>query len=126
MRTSSFAVVLRWVARIWSIFSIFTILTLLSFTVGGATGGRGPRPTLQEWIGLALLPAGAGLGLVVAWYREKLGGILALGCLIFFYGWNLLRSGHLPEGPFFFVMAVPSLLFLLAGLLCHRGSPREP
>ena len=124
MTASPFAVVIRWVARIWSIFSIITILTLLSLTVGGATGGQGPRPTLQQWIGLALLPIGIGVGLVLAWYREKLGGILALGCLISFYGWNLLGSGRFQGGPFFFSMAVPSLLFFLAGLLYRRGSAR--
>jgi hypothetical protein len=122
MATSSVTLVaVRWVARVWSILSI---LAVLAFAVGEALAGNGPRPTPEEWVGLALWPIGVGVGLVVAWFREELGGILALGCLIAFYLWNLHRSGHLP-GPFFFLMAVPGLLFLIAGFLSHRGAAQD-
>ena len=112
-------VTVRWVARAWSILSI---LAVLAFAVGEAVGGNGPRPTPQELVGLALWPIGVGAGLVVAWFREELGGIFALGCLIAFYVWNLFRSGHLPQGPFFFLMAAPGLLFLIAGFLSRRSA----
>ena len=115
-------VAVRWVARIWSILSILAVLV---FAVGEAVGGNGPRPTSQEWVGLALWPIGVGVGLVAAWFREKLGGIVALGCLIAFYVWNLLRSGHLPRGPFFFLMAAPGLLFLIDGFLSDRGAAQD-
>ena len=85
----------------------------------------GPRPTAQEWVGLALFPVGVGVGLGVAWYREKLGGIFALGCFFAFYVWNLFRSGRLPRGPFFFLVAAPGLLFLVVGLLSHRNSTNK-
>jgi hypothetical protein len=55
------------------------------------------------------------VGLVVAWFREKLGGALALAFLLAFYIWHLLRAGKLPAGPGFFLIAAPGLLFLLAG-----------
>src|SRR5208337_634293 len=115
---SATLVAVRWVARVWSILSLLAVLV---FAVGEAMGGSGPGPTPQEWVGLALWPIGVGVGLVVAWFREKLGGTFALGCLIAFYVWNLLRSGHLPRGPFFFLMAAPGLLFLIAGFLSHRS-----
>ncbi len=101
--------------------SILSILAVFVFAVGEAKGGNGPRPTAQEWVGLALWPIGVGVGLVVAWFREKLGGILVLGCLMAFYVWNLLHSGHLPRGPFFLLMAATGLLFLIAGFLSHRN-----
>ena len=63
MATISVAlVVARWVARIWSILSILVVLV---FTVGEAVGGNGPRPTPQEWVGLALWPIGVCVGLVL-------------------------------------------------------------
>ncbi len=117
MAIGSVALVVRWIARVWSILSIVFVFV---FAVGDSVGGSGPRPTSQEWVGLALWPIGVCVGLVVAWYREELGGIFALGCLIVFYVWNLLRSGHLPHGPFFFLVAAPGLLFLSAGFLAHR------
>jgi len=114
------AVVVRWVARAWSILSI---LFVLAFFIGEA--GSGPGPTAREWVGLSLFPIGVSVGLIVAWFREGLGGILALGCLIAFYVWNLAHSGHLPRGPFFFLVAAPGLLFLVAGLLARRSGVRE-
>lgn len=112
--------VARWVARIWSILSILFVLV---FAVGEGFGSHGPGPTPQEWAGLVLFPIGVVAGLAVAWLHEKLGGFLAVGFLIAFYVWNLLRSGHLPRGPFFFLVAAPGLLFLIAGFLTHRRVP---
>jgi hypothetical protein len=121
MAGNAVAPVARWIARVWSILSILAVLV---FAIGETAGGSVLRPTPQEWVGLALWPIGVGVGLLVAWYREELGGILALGCLIAFYVWNLLRSGHFPRGPFFFLIAAPCLIFLLAGFWSHRGGVR--
>ncbi len=121
MSTGSVVFVARWIARVWSILGI---LVVCAFAVGEVAHGSGPRPTLQEWVGLALWPIGVCVGLAVAWYREELGGALALGCVIAFYIWNLLHSRHLPQGPFFFLIAAPGLLFLFAGFLSHRGAVR--
>ena len=122
MARDAVAPVARWIARGWSILSILAVFV---FALGEIARPIGPRPTPQEWVGLALWPIGVAVGLIVAWYREELGGILALGCLIAFYVWNLLRSGHLPHGPFFLLMAAPGLLFLIAGLLSQRSAVRQ-
>jgi len=114
------AVVVRWVARAWSILSI---LFVLAFFIGEA--GRGPGPTAREWVGLSLFPIGVCVGLVVAWFCERLGGVLALVSLVAFYVRDVLRSGHLPGGPFFFLVAAPGLLFLAAGLLSRQSAGRE-
>jgi hypothetical protein len=113
-------VVVRWTARVWSILSI---LFVFAFVIGEAGSGRGP--TAKEWVGLSLFPIGVCLGLIVGWFREALGGVLALGSLLAFYLWNFLRSGHLARGPFFFLVAAPGLLFLVVSLLSHQGAPRE-
>ena len=119
------AVALRWVARVWSILSIGLVMF---FLVGDLEiyfrGVKLPSPTMQEWVGLLLWPFGVVVGLVMAWFREELGGILAVGCLIAFYGWNVAHSGHLPRGPFFFLVAAPGFLFLAAGLVSHHGPAR--
>ena len=122
MSRGSLALVVRWIARVWSILGI---LGIFAFAVGEIAQGSGPRPTLQEWVGLVLWPIGVCVGLAVAWYREEWGGALALGCMIAFYVWSLLHSGHLPRGPFFFLIAAPGLLFLFAGFLSHRSAVRE-
>ena len=116
MTTDRFAVALRWIGRVWSILSITFVL---AFAIGEA--GSGPGPSGKEWVGLSLFPIGVCVGLMVGGFREAVGGMVALGCLIGFYTWQFARSGHLPRGPFFFLVAAPGLLFLVAGLLSRRS-----
>jgi len=123
MRETSAALVTRWIARVWSILSILAVIV---FAVGEFGTNTGPRPTPQEWGGLLLFPIGVAVGLILAWYREALGAILSLGCLVGFYVWNLLRSGHLPQGPFFLLLAAPALIFLVAALLAHHTVNVKP
>lgn len=118
MTTTSVAFIARWVARAWS---VLNVLIIFLFAIGQSLRPVGPVPTIQEWIGLALWPVGVAVGLLLAWLRELLGGILAIGCLVTFYIWNLLRSGHLPRGPFFLLIAAPAFVFLLAGTLSPRS-----
>lgn len=103
-----------WLARIWSLASLgFVILFLL----GDGLSGQGGKPTLTEWIGLALWPGAVGLGLVIAWFRAGLGGAIATASLIAFYFWGLLERGRFPKGPYFVLVAAPGILFLLSSLL---------
>lgn len=120
MTTQSTTFIIRWIARVWSALSI---LLLLAFAIGEAE--HGPGPSRQMWVGLAFFPIGVCAGLALAWYREKLGGLLALGSLVAFYVWNISRSGHPPRGPWFFLVAAPGILFLIAGM-CSRGRSGAP
>lgn len=122
MTTAKAALVSRWFARVWSLLSILIILML---AIGESVGSKGRRPTSQEWLGLALWPIGAIAGLVVAWFREELGGIIAIACLAGFYAWNLLHSGFLPRGPFFLLFTAPAFLFLAAGLLSRHETAQH-
>ena len=79
-------------------------------------------PTAQEWIGLALFPIGLSIGLILAWRHEAAGGFVSVACTVAFYIWNLVRSGYLPRGPFFCLLAAPSLLFITAALLFRRSA----
>jgi len=79
-----------WVARIWSLVSFGFVLL---FLFGEGLNGHGARPTQGEWIGLALWPGGVVLGLAIAWFRAKLGGVIAIASLIAFYLWSLWDRG---------------------------------
>jgi hypothetical protein len=115
--TTSVGFIARWVARAWS---ILNILIIFLFAIGESLRPLGPVPTYQEWISLALWPVGVAIGLLLSWLREILGGIVTMGCLATFYIWTLFRSGTLPRGPFFLLIAAPSLVFILAGVLSLR------
>lgn len=115
--TTSVAFIARWVARAWS---ILNILIVFLFAIGESLRPVGAGPNYQEWIGLALWPVGVAIGLLVAWLHEVAGGTVALASLAAFYLWNLFRSGHLPRGPFFLLIAAPAVVFLLAASLSPR------
>lgn len=115
--------VARWVARGWS---GLNILVVLLFVVSEIVGSGGKPPTTQEWVALALWPIGVAVGLIIAWYCEVVGAILALGCLVGFYIWDLLRSGRFPQGPFFLLFAAPAFVFLIAAFLSRRSLAAAP
>ena len=120
MAIHSAALVTRWIARAWSLLSLVFVAL---FAIGEILTTKGPLPTPQEWIGLILWPIGVAIGLIVAWYREALGGLLALACLIAFCVWNLLQSGHLPQSLLFFLLGAPALVFLLSAWLARPTPP---
>ncbi|TAM81441.1 MAG: hypothetical protein EPN47_11820 [Acidobacteria bacterium] len=117
MASESVALGTRWIARAWSILSIIYVLILAA---GEILRNQGPASAAQEWFGVALFPIGVCAGLALAWFHERLGGFLALGCFVAFYAWNLLWSGSIPHSPFYLWIAAPSILFIAAGIQTHR------
>jgi peptidoglycan/LPS O-acetylase OafA/YrhL len=101
-------IALRWVARG---LSLLTILTIAMFAFG-----EPGTPTAKEWLLLAFFPIGLLLGLALAWWRELLGGIIAVGSILVFYAAFLVADGRLPAGPYFAILATPGVLFLILGL----------
>ena len=111
--------VLRIVARVWSLLSIAFLLVMF---IGEALSSPWVWPTWSEWVGLALFPVGVTIGLVLAWWREGLGGAIAVGSLALFYLWDLIRTGTFPSGPFFLLVAAPGFLFLICWFLFRSGA----
>lgn len=111
---AAFALGLRWGARLLSLASIGT---LLLFLVGeGVDAGKvAPR----EWVGLALFPCGVMLGLALGWWREGVGGLLAVGSLLALYAWYAL-AGSPPQGWAFLVFTLPGFVYLASWLLARR------
>ncbi len=110
----------RWTARVWSICSIGL---LIGFVVGE---GINPK-TSGEAVGLLFFPLGISLGMVLAWWKEGLGGSVTIGCLAVFYAIHFATAGSLPRGAAWSVIAAPGFLFLLSWLKSGRapGSPAQ-
>jgi hypothetical protein len=111
---------LRWAARLGS---LATVAFVAAFAFGGHESAV---PTASEWVGLSLFPIGVLAGLLVAWRREALGGLVALGSLLLFYVWATFRSGHPPGGPYFALLTSPALLFLAAAVLEKKQRTAVP
>ncbi len=98
-------VAIRWTARSWSILSVAVVL-LLSL-------GEGIRPAgPAETAGLLLYPGGICLGMVLAWWKEGVGGMVTIVCLLAFYVLHTLTVGRLPPGWAWLALAFPGFLFL--------------
>jgi hypothetical protein len=117
-RTSGPVLALRWLARV---LSLGTIGIIGAFAFGEGT------PTAAEWLLLAFFPIGLVVGLVLAWWREIPGALLALGSMAAFYAIHFVSRGTLPAGPYFAVLVSPAVVFLAAGLTSRMaGTPRPP
>jgi hypothetical protein len=114
----SFAIdTLRWAARVGSVISIGI---LLLFIIG--EGFHPAKVAPREWVGLLFFPGGVVAGMIVGWWREGLGGAIAVASLLAFYlVYGFLLSGKFPSGAAFLVFAAPGFLFLTHWLLT-RGA----
>ncbi len=99
-------IVLRWVARIWSIASVGL---LCSFLVGEGL----PPLTVQT----VMFPFGIMFGLILAWRFERIGGLLAVACMLLFYILEYIGHGIFPKGKAFILIAAPGVIFLCYGFL---------
>jgi hypothetical protein len=50
--------------------------------------------------------------MILAWWREGLGGGITVGSLVAFYALHTATAGSLPRGWAWVVLAVPGFLFL--------------
>ena len=83
------------------------------------------RVTTKQWVGLLFFPLGITVGLVIAWWKEGLGGAINVGSLAAFYLiYGLLLHEKLGQGWPFAVFAVPGVLFLISGML-SRSRARQ-
>jgi hypothetical protein len=103
---------LEWVARVASIASIALLVMIFL--------GEPFRPSqisFQEWVGLSFFPIGVVAGMIIAWRREALGGVVTVASLAGFYlVYGYLFRNHI-GGWFFLAFAAPGFLFLFHWLL---------
>jgi hypothetical protein len=93
------------IARIWSIVTIGLVLILMA--------GEGVNPANStEWIEFLFFPVGICVGLILAWWKEGIGGGITTGSLLVFYAIHLITAGTLPKGWAWLAFAAPGFLFL--------------
>ncbi|MBI3656708.1 MAG: hypothetical protein HY232_09850 [Acidobacteria bacterium] len=112
-RHQRWVLALRWSARVWSVASVALVL---AFIVGEGFNPSGPN----EWLGALFFPVGISFGMILAWWKEGLGGIITVGSLLAFFVVHLTTAGTLPKGGAWLVFAAPGFLFLLSSLLSRR------
>ena len=110
---SRVGVTIRWIARAWS---IATIVLVVLFLVGEPFD-----PSRAQWLGLLFFPLGVCAGMIVAWWKEALGGSITVSSLLAFYAVHFATAERFPAGWAFLAFAAPGFLFLLSWVV-RRGS----
>ncbi len=100
---------IRWAARISSI--IFIGVFILMFMGEGFVPAK---ITPREWVSLFFFPFGLIVGMILAWWKEGLGGAITLGSLFGFVLFGDLSQGACLPG---LLCASPGFLFLLCWFL---------
>ena len=115
-------IILRWIARIWSIASI----SFISFFIIAHLFGEnfGTFNSWKEVVMFLFFPAGIYVGMLIAWKWEGLGGVMGTGSIVAY---------HLIETKFYLDfwidgLAAPGVLFLGCWLLSRnqRLKMKEP
>ena len=73
-----------------------------------------------ERLGVLFFPVGISVGMILAWWREGLGGSITVGSLLAFYVVHLTTAGTFPKGWAWLAFAAPGFLFLLSSHLRRR------
>jgi len=105
----------RWLARVWS---AVTIALVLAFIVGERSLPSRP----SEWLGFLFFPFGICVGMIVAWKKENLGGLITVGSLLAAYVLHFAATGALLKGWAWLAFAAPGFLFLLSSQLSRGAS----
>jgi len=98
--------VVCWVARLWSIASIGVVLLFIF-----GEGMHRIRPS--EWLLFLFFPAGISVGMILAWWKNRLGGVITVTSLIAFYAIHFAIARTFPHGWAFLVFSLPGFLFLV-------------
>jgi hypothetical protein len=112
-------VTIRWIARIWG---IFIIILFLIFGIGEGVVESFVTPTWQELVLLFFIPLTLVVGIVIAWFKEVIGGIIIISSVLLFNITDvLLLSGNKFLDLDFGWLAILGLLFLL----CPKTKKRK-
>jgi hypothetical protein len=121
---------LRWAARITgSLLVAFTLFFgIANFLNGQGKNGGDPLSSFSPLILLIFIVWGIGIaGLVVAIWKEKLGGLISLSCFIIVPVLNSFNPASPIKGStffLFFIFSIPSLLYLRYWWLVKRMSQK--
>jgi hypothetical protein len=119
-RRNSLIQAIRWTCRALAAISVGLIL---AFLVG--EGFRPSQVDAGDWLGLLFFPAGICCGMVLAWWREGLGGIITVGSLLMFYVVHYATSGTFPKGWAWLAFSAPGVLFLLSWRLSRNKRTKK-
>jgi hypothetical protein len=112
--------ILRWITRFWS----YIVVAFILLFVGAHIFGDGiGKMSLSDAIAFTFFPVGLTIGLIIAWWKESIGGIVATISIIAFHLTMLFNHGNLDFVFLIEMLAVPGPLFIICWLLSRNKKP---
>jgi len=105
------------IRRVTKISSIVLVAIVLLVVLSPDPYAEDRPLRIDEIVGLTFFPFGVLIGTLLAWYRERLGGFIAVGSLAAFYLSRIIFPVRFPRGPWFLVFTLPGISFLLLSFL---------
>ena len=118
VKRNKVAITIKWIARIWSILSLAFLLLFFGASIIGSIGKE--TFVFKDVFQFVFFPIGLTIGLIIAWKREGLGGIIAIGSIIGFHLQMLVKHGKLDFVLFIDLLAAPGILFILYWILSRK------
>ena len=103
-------VALRWLARFLAAVSVAVLLLFLFGEPFGLS-----NLSLAQLVAFVFFPFGLIVGLILGWFRELVGGLVAVGSVACFYLVFVIFYQEWP-GWWFLVFALPGFLYVSYGL----------
>jgi hypothetical protein len=109
---------IKWIARIWSILSLAFLLLFFGASIIGSIGKD--TFVFKDVFQFVFFPIGLTIGLILAWKREGLGGIIAIGSIVGFHLQMLVKHGNPDFVLLIDLLAAPGILFILYWILSKK------
>jgi hypothetical protein len=108
---------IKWTARITgTLLVVFTLVFGIASFIDGMNRNNGSPSSLSTLIIILFIIWGIALtGLIIALWKEGMGGVISLGSFILMYILNLFNTEASIRGgafPIFFIFSIPSILYL--------------
>ena len=90
---------------------------LLIFVLTADRGIRFDKVTIIGTIMFIFFPIGITAGMIFAWSKPILGGIITIVCAFIYYTLYTISYKTIPLGETFYLFPFPGVIFLISGLL---------
>ena len=110
----------RWIRSLARLWSAISLALIAAFFVG--EGFHPSQLSPSQVLGFLLFPVGVSLGMVLAWWNERLGGTLTVASFVGFYIVYFATSGMFPKGWAWLAFSFPGFLFVASWLSSRKNN----
>jgi len=107
---------INWARLIAQIISVLIFIFMAVMLIGHIFGDSRDDATITLWEAIAIMffPVGVLAGLIIAWKKEVLGGIINIASMAIFFTYMCILRGRILEGWIWIIFILPGILFIIS------------